>query len=454
MQTYEDFRKFSEPSERLEKIVADHLYRKEPLSVIRLGAAEGSLLAALYDGNVDALRQRLLAQFGHADFAFSDVQALARQIRSAMQQADCLGLDFQFGRDDLKKLENAMSHRINPVAGIADLARHLDHIPFAARPRLFGHDINRHLIRSGGIYRLLDGLDQVTLVTSRSVAPALRALFDLKVDEILVPEEQQFALKTLDPDPDRIEHYPDRFNEVQAALRPARQGAVFLVGAGFCGKVYCNTIKERGGIAIDLGSIFDCWAGLVTRPGADPSDTPLLDKTIDPLLRLDAAAIHEVTGGEIDRRDRAVPMPGIENRMAMIAEDYLEQLDANKVAAINTELWRRVHTAEDALATTRAENEELWKRVNTAESTLTTTHEENQELWKRVNGVEATLETTTAENHQLHADAFELHKKLAQMEVSNRRLSNEVKRLKSEYTVQNLWRYTRGAMKKKPHEEK
>ena len=39
-------------------------------------------------------------------------------------------------------------------------------------------------------------------------------------------------------------------------------GALFLVGAGAFGKIYCQWIKERGGIAIDIGSIFDSWANI------------------------------------------------------------------------------------------------------------------------------------------------------------------------------------------------
>ena len=37
-------------------------------------------------------------------------------------------------------------------------------------------------------------------------------------------------------------------------------GAVFLVGAGALGKIYCQWIKERGGIALDIGSMCDAWA--------------------------------------------------------------------------------------------------------------------------------------------------------------------------------------------------
>ena len=39
----------------------------------------------------------------------------------------------------------------------------------------------------------------------------------------------------------------------------------FLVAAGFLGKIYCNEIKNKGGISIDIGSTADIWMGYSTR---------------------------------------------------------------------------------------------------------------------------------------------------------------------------------------------
>lgn len=44
-------------------------------------------------------------------------------------------------------------------------------------------------------------------------------------------------------------------------------GAVFLVGAGIFGKIYCEFIKQQGGVALDIGALADLWSGLRhTRP--------------------------------------------------------------------------------------------------------------------------------------------------------------------------------------------
>ena len=56
-------------------------------------------------------------------------------------------------------------------------------------------------------------------------------------------------------------HFPDGFEELRETLHVPYPGALFLVGAGVFGKIYCHWIKQRGGVAVDIGSIFDSWAG-------------------------------------------------------------------------------------------------------------------------------------------------------------------------------------------------
>lgn len=49
------------------------------------------------------------------------------------------------------------------------------------------------------------------------------------------------------------------------------KGDIFLIGGGPLGKVYYQKVKELGGIALDVGSTFDAWAGVATRSGMDSS---------------------------------------------------------------------------------------------------------------------------------------------------------------------------------------
>jgi hypothetical protein len=57
-------------------------------------------------------------------------------------------------------------------------------------------------------------------------------------------------------------HYPQVFDETLTWIeREARPGRLFLVGAGLLGKIYCHAIQQRGGVAIDVGSVLDLCDG-------------------------------------------------------------------------------------------------------------------------------------------------------------------------------------------------
>ena len=54
--------------------------------------------------------------------------------------------------------------------------------------------------------------------------------------------------------------------EVRDQLPPRLTGTLCLVGSGPWAEIYCTWVKERGGIAVDVGSGMDLLMGRVTRP--------------------------------------------------------------------------------------------------------------------------------------------------------------------------------------------
>lgn len=63
-------------------------------------------------------------------------------------------------------------------------------------------------------------------------------------------------------------HYPDRYNEICESLKSQAplKGRLFFVGAGGLGKIYCDVVKQCGGMALDVGAMLDGWDSLTTRP--------------------------------------------------------------------------------------------------------------------------------------------------------------------------------------------
>jgi hypothetical protein len=64
---------------------------------------------------------------------------------------------------------------------------------------------------------------------------------------------------------DRGRHFPEFYDELMAGLTVPRQGAVFLVAGGLLGKIYCDRIRNLGGIALDIGALADAWMGINSR---------------------------------------------------------------------------------------------------------------------------------------------------------------------------------------------
>src|SRR5215210_7246622 len=111
--------------------------------------------------------------------------------------------------------------------------------------------------------RVLGLTREVTLVGCRDLRAEFRRLGFDEVHHIAVPE----AARTRDPDIAVTRHYPTAFNDIIARIRRERRRGLFFVGAGFLGKAYCREIRLAGGIAVDMGSVMDVWAGVPSRTG-------------------------------------------------------------------------------------------------------------------------------------------------------------------------------------------
>ncbi len=105
-------------------------------------------------------------------------------------------------------------------------------------------------------------IDNISFISCHDMEAALHARFQLKTNtKIITPAEadfsEQFGLQS-------DETLLDRYEDVLEQINP-RQGEVWLVAAGFLGKLFGAKIKELGGIALDIGSLADYWMGHETR---------------------------------------------------------------------------------------------------------------------------------------------------------------------------------------------
>jgi hypothetical protein len=162
------------------------------------------------------------------------------------------------------------------VPGCTNILRYLNaRRTEAGTKRYCVQDIHRDLTLNGFLGKLLASTASFGIVTCHpqlglrlARASGARITF-----AILIPEERGFAnvIEGLSPitgvsgmtEP----HFPTVYQRTVGKLqRLASDAAVWLIAAGYLGKIYCDIVREAGGVAIDIGSVADGWAGSVTRP--------------------------------------------------------------------------------------------------------------------------------------------------------------------------------------------
>lgn len=232
---------------RLEERLLRSIEAGQPLAVIRLLDGEGRT----FEGSDRSLDGAAYWQDHIEPLTPHDMEKFQGHFLAAVKQADILGLPNEsmvrnpYNRAVINNLDGTIIARVRRgEVAVVDQPCHF------------------HMQMSGSFERLLRGRDFVGVISGRDVSEYLTQ--QLGVQRVVWHATPgQARHDGLGPKP----HYPSRYEEILAELDVPRPGAIYLVGAGIVGKVYCAEVKRRGGIAIDIGAIADVWAGRMdTRP--------------------------------------------------------------------------------------------------------------------------------------------------------------------------------------------
>jgi hypothetical protein len=256
--------------------ILDRLNEKRPFSLIRLGDGEGNFLPYpdAWSGFAEADRRSTqYLWWGECRLDPDDETEISSQLCAAIRNADMVGVP------DLSRLCLGMPlpapeslyrswHDYRGVLAILDL---LDGETATAPGSMFQPaqvitSCNLHVdLESWGLYdRLFGSIGRVSVISCHEALPAkLAERFGLSVSRFVrIPHERKFGEAFGYGDDG--DHYPDAFLRLRRDL-VAEPGEVFLVAAGILGKIYCDWIREAGGLALDLGSVVDQWCGFSTR---------------------------------------------------------------------------------------------------------------------------------------------------------------------------------------------
>lgn len=259
------------------KLVRTRMQERRPFSFVRLGDGEAACLP--YEPRLSAFaahdaRDRERIWWG---------RPLDRRLRSRIYprlarsifDADCIGIptfprflrELRLTREDT--LETSLTGRgLRSVLYCAENWEKL-RSPELGRPIFTSCHLHQDLQLWNCYRELLDGAREVGLVSChRGLPDCMCDQFGLHVAKhILVPSDCVTGPFMTSDSRDPV--LPSILDAIIEELDNFSPGRLVLVGAGLLGKLIVAEARRRGGIALDLGSIFDHWLGLKTRSYLD-----------------------------------------------------------------------------------------------------------------------------------------------------------------------------------------
>jgi hypothetical protein len=269
--------------QEVSNLVACKIKKRKPFSLIRLGDGEGLLLSISSQSTESDLKY-LAQHLGPQSIELGYLLHLRDCLINSINNSDLMGvrddiIDVSFSPDSfsmsraefmenfqkrfkLREIDESLDyHGARRIAllhkSLCGLALH-DDIQFCSAW------LNYEFHNSGEIFKILKSQERIGLISCRTKLPhLLERLFSVHVKFYQVPAmfNQYNPTKTNAPT-----DYVERFEKILSQKLVECPGMLYLVGAGLYGKLYCELIKSQGGIALDLGSLFDAWLGIPSRP--------------------------------------------------------------------------------------------------------------------------------------------------------------------------------------------
>jgi O-methyltransferase len=252
-------------ADRVAARVRESVRTGEPSSFIRLGDGEGKVLAfgtGTYPNlSRSALEHLSTIYFGTANPLTPHCSELREGILGAIRGATLVGIPttsrLEFNRQQVYQEIQAAEELLGVwtvTELVAEQGRHLGLKTKVGASSSFHKDLLDH------VPSLVAG-NRIGLVTCHYTLPdAFRDRYDACVVDYYAIPPPVYMLHQSDKHDNG--HFPGRYRELLDELGAVQPGLLYLVAAGMPGKVYCEAIRQHGGIALDIGHSIDVLAGV------------------------------------------------------------------------------------------------------------------------------------------------------------------------------------------------
>lgn len=219
------------------------LEEKRPFQLVRIGDGEGIFIKGGTKRHYVCNRQ-----WGYVP-SEQDQEFIAEYLKDAYITADIIGIPTQY------HIEKCGSYWANTYKWLKEVRPQVESIPTTSI------DVHSELLESGLLNELLQDRDELIYISGRNLDEGFKRKFNIKnVQSFIVNAEQLFETRKSQG------HWPYQFKMIQEWIGKLDcKGKLCLVGAGVLGKGYSRLLKEKGGIVLELGHVFDSFAGKRTR---------------------------------------------------------------------------------------------------------------------------------------------------------------------------------------------
>jgi hypothetical protein len=231
------------------KEVKDVFDNPRPWMHTRYGDGEGIVMGFPEFTSEQKARQRWKKWLGHFDI---DLKEFSSLIRESVRCADVVGTPCKRHASHDQNWHNVM--------------KFMDRLNLISKEQKTCCMDFTIMFQTQDLYKeLFENVKQIFYISCRNVSNQLKTKFNFEeVYGVHLPPQH---IPCVGPVLTNEKHYPHIYEKIDYMCNNhfVDKNSIWLVGAGGLGKIYCMKIKEAGGIALDVGSIFDGWAGLQTR---------------------------------------------------------------------------------------------------------------------------------------------------------------------------------------------
>ncbi|HTT84115.1 MAG TPA: hypothetical protein VMF67_11580 [Rhizomicrobium sp.] len=259
-------------------LVRNRLASRQPFAFVRAGDGEAACLP--YEPGLAAharpdARERERIWWGKS-LAPALRMRLAPAVARAIWDADCIGIPTvaRLLRELRLEAADALVHSLTG-RGLRSLLYCAERFSDLRSPGLPAPIFTScHLHQDLAIWNcyeeLLDDVGDVVFISCHpGLADLMGTRFGVRVAASLILPPDRVSGPFVAKAASESIMLPEMLDSVIERIGDLPRGRLVLIGAGYPGKILVSIARERGGIALDLGSIFDYWLGLRTRSYLD-----------------------------------------------------------------------------------------------------------------------------------------------------------------------------------------